>query len=132
MSDPVTTSPHSGPTADDDESAMRLAIAEARIAGLAGEVPVGAVVVVDGTVVASGHNEREKQTDPTAHAELIAIRQAARVLGSWRMENATLYVLGKDRSGVSAGVGPLITAFADIDGERKPIGSVKLRGFALA
>ena len=92
MSDPVTTSPHNGPVAADDESAMRLAIAEARIAGLAGEVPVGAVVVVDGAVVASGHNEREKQTDPTAHAELTAIREAARVLGSWRMENATLYV----------------------------------------
>jgi tRNA(adenine34) deaminase len=76
----------------DDESAMRLAIAEARIAELAGEVPVGAVVVVEGMVIASGHNEREKKTDPTAHAELIAIREAARVLGSWRMENATLYV----------------------------------------
>jgi tRNA(adenine34) deaminase len=78
--------------ATDDESAMRLAIAEARIAELAGEVPVGAVVVVEGMVIARGHNEREKQTDPTAHAELIAIREAARVLGSWRMENATLYV----------------------------------------
>jgi tRNA(adenine34) deaminase len=92
MSDPLTTTPHSGPMATDDESAMRLAIAEARIAELAGEVPVGAVVVVEGMVIASAHNEREKQTDPTAHAELIAIREAARVLESWRMENATLYV----------------------------------------
>jgi len=92
MSDPVTASPHSGLMAADDESAMRLAIAEARIAELAGEVPVGAVVVVEGIVVARGHNERERQTDPTAHAELIAIREAARALGSWRMENATLYV----------------------------------------
>jgi tRNA(adenine34) deaminase len=92
MSDPVTTGPRSGPIAADDESAMRLAIAEARIAELAGEVPVGAVVVVEGMVIASGHNQRETQTDPTAHAELIAIREAARVLGSWRIENATLYV----------------------------------------
>src|SRR6202050_5104113 len=76
----------------DHETAMRLAIGEARIAAQAGDVPVGAVIVVDGIVVARGHNEREKQNDPTAHAELIAIREAARKLDSWRMENATVFV----------------------------------------
>jgi tRNA(Arg) A34 adenosine deaminase TadA len=76
----------------DNESAMRLAISEARIAAVAGDVPVGAVVVVDGIVVARGRNEREKQSDPTAHAEIIAIREAARTLGSWRLENATVFV----------------------------------------
>jgi tRNA(Arg) A34 adenosine deaminase TadA len=71
---------------------MRLAIGEARTAALAGDVPVGAVVVVDGIVVARAHNEREKQSDPTAHAEIIAIREAARALGGWRLERATVFV----------------------------------------
>lgn len=71
---------------------MRSAIEEARNAALHGDVPVGAVVVVDGSVVARGHNQREKESDPTAHAELIAIREASRTLGSWRMEEATVYV----------------------------------------
>ena len=75
-----------------NESAMRLAISEARSAGLDGDVPVGAVVVVGGIVVARGRNQREKQSDPTAHAEIIAIREAARALGSWRLENATVFV----------------------------------------
>ena len=71
---------------------MRIAIAEARSAAINGDVPVGAVVIVDGIVVALAHNQREKESDPTAHAELIAIREAARSIGSWRMENATVYV----------------------------------------
>jgi len=76
----------------DDADFMREAIAEARIAEAKGEVPVGAVVVVDGAIIARGHNLRQTTQDPTAHAELVAVREAARVLGSWRLIGATVYV----------------------------------------
>lgn len=76
----------------DDRAAMELALAEARAAAAAGEVPVGAVVVVDGRVVASRRNEREALGDPTAHAEVLAIRDAAAALGSRRLHDATLVV----------------------------------------
>lgn len=71
---------------------MRLALDEARAAAAEDEVPVGAVVVAAGRVVGSGHNQREQLADPTAHAEMIAITQAAAALGSWRLEGCTLYV----------------------------------------
>jgi tRNA(adenine34) deaminase len=71
---------------------MRLALDEARAAAAEDEVPVGAIVVAGGRVVGSGHNQREQLADPTAHAEMIAITQAAASLGSWRLENCTLYV----------------------------------------
>ncbi len=71
---------------------MRLAIEEAQIAASEDEVPVGAVVVAGGRVIASGHNQREQLQDPTAHAEMIALTQAASSLGSWRLEGCTLYV----------------------------------------
>jgi tRNA(adenine34) deaminase len=75
-----------------DEEFMRLALREAE-AGLAeNEVPVGAVVVHGGRVIAAAHNQREQLHDPTAHAEMIAITQAAAALGSWRLEDTTLYV----------------------------------------
>jgi tRNA(adenine34) deaminase len=76
----------------DDHEAMALALAEARAAGEAGEVPVGAVVVVHGRVVAAVGNRREQLGDPTAHAEVLALRQAAAAVGSWRLDGATLYV----------------------------------------
>ena len=88
----MTDSPQSGSIPLDHERAMRSALFEARSATLHGDVPVGAVVVVDGNIVARGHNEREKRCDPTAHAELIAIKEAAVALGGWRLENATLVV----------------------------------------
>ena len=75
-----------------DERWMREAIAEARLAEDKGEVPVGAVVVHDGRIVGRGHNERELSQDPTAHAEMTAIREAAEALGSWRLIDTTLYV----------------------------------------
>ena len=75
-----------------DFELMGLAIEEARAAGAIGEVPIGAVVMIDGKVVASRHNQREQLQDPTAHAELLAIRDAAAVIGSWRLENATVVV----------------------------------------
>ncbi|HEY4279593.1 MAG TPA: tRNA adenosine(34) deaminase TadA [Conexibacter sp.] len=71
---------------------MRLAMREADRALEHDDVPVGAVVVHDGEVVATGHNERELRQDPTAHAESIALREAARHLGSWRVLDSVLYV----------------------------------------
>ena len=75
------------------EPAMLLALAEAALASAADEVPVGAVVVhPERGVIARAHNWRERLQDPTAHAELIALRQAASVLGTWRLEGCTIYV----------------------------------------
>ena len=71
---------------------MRAALGEAAQALALGEVPVGAVVVRDGEIVASAHNERETGGDPTAHAEVLAIRRAARALGRRRLSDCTLYV----------------------------------------
>jgi tRNA(adenine34) deaminase len=76
----------------DDQGAMTLALDAARAAGEAGEVPIGAVVVVDGEIVATAGNERERRADPTAHAEVLALRAAAERAGSWRLDGATLYV----------------------------------------
>src|SRR5919107_4178254 len=75
-----------------DERFMRLALNEAQRALNHGDVPVGAVLVHDGEVIGAGHNERELREDPTAHAELIAIREGARHLGSWRLLDTVLYV----------------------------------------
>jgi tRNA(adenine34) deaminase len=75
-----------------DEFFMRLAIREAERALEHDDVPVGAVIVVAGEVIGAGHNERELRQDPTAHAELLALREAARHLGSWRVLESVLYV----------------------------------------
>ena len=71
---------------------MALALEEARQAAREGEIPVGAVLVKDGQVVARAHNRREQDHDATAHAELLAIRQACEKLGRWRLTDCTLYV----------------------------------------
>ncbi|NVN89379.1 MAG: tRNA adenosine(34) deaminase TadA [Desulfuromonadales bacterium] len=71
---------------------MQRAIAEAAKASNKDEVPIGCVIVRDGQIIARGHNLRESSQDPSAHAELIAIRKAARKLGSWRLLDTTLYV----------------------------------------
>ena len=71
---------------------MRLALREAEQARTHEDVPIGAVVVRDGELLAAAHNERELRQDPTAHAEILALREAARALGSWRVLDATLYV----------------------------------------
>ena len=75
-----------------DEYFMRLALREAERALEHDDVPIGAVVVREGEVIGAAHNERELRSDPTAHAELIAIREAARVMGSWRILDSMLYV----------------------------------------
>ena len=71
---------------------MRLALREAELASAHGDVPIGAVVEHCGELIAAAHNERELRQDPTAHAEILALRQAATALGSWRVLDATLYV----------------------------------------
>ena len=74
------------------EEAMGLALEEAALAVSHGDVPVGAVALFDGRVIASRHNEREKLGDPTAHAELLTLSDAAAVIGTWRLSEVTLVV----------------------------------------
>jgi tRNA(Arg) A34 adenosine deaminase TadA len=75
-----------------DDECMRAALGEARKALVIGEVPVGAVVVLDGTVVGTGYNQPITAVDPTAHAEMVALRAAARAIGNYRLTGATVYV----------------------------------------
>ncbi|GFN36719.1 tRNA adenosine(34) deaminase TadA [Tepidimicrobium xylanilyticum] len=75
-----------------DETYMELALEEAYKAFSTYEVPVGAVIVHDGKVIARGHNKRETLKDPTAHAEMIAIREASKYLNGWRLLGCTMYV----------------------------------------
>lgn len=76
----------------DDVRFMRLALEEAKRAAALGETPIGAVVVSGGEVIATAHNSRERSNDITAHAELLAIRQAAEQRGDWRLGDCTVYV----------------------------------------
>jgi tRNA(adenine34) deaminase len=71
---------------------MQLALQEAEYAMAENEVPVGAVIVYEGRIIAAAHNQREQLRDPTAHAEMIAITQAAALRGSWRLDGCTLFV----------------------------------------
>ena len=73
-------------------SYMAEAIAIAEVAAAAGDVPVGAVVVKDGMIIGRGGNRRELDADPTGHAEIVALREACRTVGRWRVDGATLYV----------------------------------------
>ena len=85
---PSAMSLHAG----DDLAAMRAALVEAARAEEHGDVPVGAVVVRAGAIIATRHNERELTGDPTAHAEVLALRDAAAHVGQWRLDDCTLYV----------------------------------------
>lgn len=78
-------------TPSDDEKWMRIALLEAEKALLSEDVPIGAIAVRNGEIIGRGYNKREADQDPTAHAEMIAIRQAAQVIGHWRLEDVTLY-----------------------------------------
>jgi len=82
----------SAPLMADDEYFMRLALREAEQANAHEDVPIGAVIEHGGELLAAAHNERELRGDPTAHAEILALREAARALGTWRVHDATLYV----------------------------------------
>ncbi len=77
---------------DEDLGWMRVALAQGEVALEEGEVPIGAVVVKEGRVLAADHNRTEGDRDPTAHAEILAIREAAGVLGGWRLLETTIYV----------------------------------------
>jgi len=91
--DPGTSVPPPPPASDaDDLRFMALALVEAEAAARAGEVPVGAVVVRAGEILARAHNLREATDDPTAHAEVLAVRAAAARIGSWRLDGCVLYV----------------------------------------
>jgi tRNA(adenine34) deaminase len=84
--------PPTGSPADDDTSMMQLALAEARAALTHHDVPVGAIVVRGDEVIAARHNERELTNDPMAHAEVLAVRDAAQHVGNWRLDDCTVYV----------------------------------------
>ena len=75
-----------------DHHFMQLALLEAEKAAKLGEIPVGALIVKDGNIIASAHNQKETSGDPTDHAEILAIKQAADVVGGWRLEGCKLYV----------------------------------------
>jgi tRNA(adenine34) deaminase len=103
----------------DDETAMRHALTEAQRAITHGDVPVGAVVLYNGEVVARACNEREHRGDPTAHAEVLALRTAAQYLGTWRLDDCTLYVTLEPCTMcagaiVNARVGTLVFGAADL------------------
>jgi tRNA(adenine34) deaminase len=105
-------------TSDD---AMRIALEEAQAAANAGEVPVGAVVVCDGEIIARRHNEREATGDPTAHAEILALRDASEALGRWRLDDCTLVVTLEPcimcaGALVNARIGKLVYGAADLKG----------------
>lgn len=80
------------PLREQDEKFMAMALREAAKAAAEGEVPIGAVVVIDGKVVARGRNSRERTGDPTSHAEIAALRRAGRRLSRWRLTDAALFV----------------------------------------
>ncbi len=101
--------------------AMGIALSEARAALEHGDVPVGAVVVRDGEVIASRHNERELRSDPTAHAEILALRDAAEFLGRWRLDDCTLVVTLEPcvmcaGAALNARIGALVFGAADLKG----------------
>jgi len=108
-------------TESTDEIAMRLALEQARLALAHGDVPVGAVVMHEGRVIAARHNERELTNDPTAHAEVLALRDASQVLGRWRLEDCTLVVTLEPcimcaGSLLNARIGRLVFGAADLKG----------------
>jgi tRNA(adenine34) deaminase len=117
----MTEDPRQGGAVPDDQTAMRLALREAAQAAADGEVPVGAVALVDGRVIAAGHNERERQGDPTAHAEMLVLTEAARILGTWRLDQVTLVVTLEPcpmcaGALVAGRVGRLVFGAADLKG----------------
>jgi tRNA(adenine34) deaminase len=88
----VGSNPTSSAMNSEYEAAMRVALEQAELAAVAGDVPVGAVVLYKNEIIAARHNEREAQKDPTAHAEILVLRDAANALGDWRLVQCTLVV----------------------------------------
>jgi tRNA(adenine34) deaminase len=117
----VGSNPTPSAMKSDFKLAMREALQQARLAGESGDVPVGAVVLHEGKVIASRHNERELTNDPTAHAEILALRDAARTLGTWRLTECTLVVTLEPcvmcaGALMNARIGTLVYATADLKG----------------
>ena len=105
----------------DHSDAMRAALDQARAALAHADVPVGAVVVHEGRVIAARHNERELRSDPTAHAEVLALRDAATALGRWRLDDCTLVVTLEPcvmcaGALINARIGHLVYGAADLKG----------------
>ena len=103
------------------EQAMQVALQQAQLASESGDVPVGAVVMYDGKIIAARHNEREAMGDPIAHAEILALRDAATALGSWRLNDCTLVVTLEPcvmcaGALINARVETLVYATADLKG----------------
>ena len=103
------------------EQAMQVALQQAQLASNSGDVPVGAVVVHDGKIIAARHNEREVTGDPTAHAEILALRDASTSLGRWRLNDCTLVVTLEPcvmcaGALINARVETLVYATADLKG----------------
>ncbi len=103
------------------EQAMQVALQQAHLASDSGDVPVGAVVVHDGQIIAARHNEREATGDPTAHAEILVLRDAASALGRWRLNDCTLVVTLEPcvmcaGAIINARVEMLVYAIADLKG----------------
>ena len=103
------------------EQAMQVALQQAQLASESGDVPVGAVVVHDGQIISTRHNEREATGDPTAHAEILALRDAAKMLGTWRLTECTLVVTLEPcvmcaGALMNARIGTLVYATADLKG----------------
>jgi tRNA(adenine34) deaminase len=120
-SNPTPSAMEPIPATLDDVVAMELALAEAEAAIVHGDVPVGAVVVHRGTVIAQRHNEREQRQDPTAHAEMLALRDASRALGTWRLDECTLVVTLEPcvmcaGALLAARIGRLVYGAADLKG----------------
>jgi len=107
--------------ANTDVKFMREALCEAEKAGAKGEIPIGAVVVFEDRIIGRGHNLRETTGDPTAHAEIIALREAARCIGHWRLIGCTLYVTLEPCPMCIGAVinGRVDSTLYDLPGERK-------------
>ena len=104
-----------------NDDAMNFALAEARLALAHDDVPVGAIVIHNDVIIASRHNERELRNDPTAHAEILALRDASNLLGRWRLEECTLVVTLEPCTMcagalMNARIGTLVYATADLKG----------------
>ena len=103
------------------ETAMRVALEQAKLAAESGDVPVGAVIICENEVIAARHNEREFLNDPTAHAEILALRDASAALGTWHLENCTLVVTLEPcimcaGALINARIGTLVFGAADLKG----------------
>ena len=103
------------------EAAMHVALEHAQLAAKSGDVPVGAVIICNGEIIAARHNERELLNDPTAHAEILALRDASAALGTWHLENCTLVVTLEPcimcaGALINARIGTLVFGAADLKG----------------